>query len=74
MVVDTSIDNQINRTVSRDKVPEEQVKNVISSQVDRKKRLQEADFIIMNDGSLEDLKNETQKLHEKFLVIVNEKG
>ena len=67
LVVDVPEESQIVRTAKRDGVSEEQVKNIISAQIDREKRLEQADEIIINDGSMEDLKEKVIVLHAKYL-------
>jgi len=67
LVVDVPEESQIARTAKRDGVSEEQVKNIISAQIDREKRLEQADEIIINDGSMEDLKEKVMVLHSKYL-------
>ena len=69
LVVDVPIETQIQRTSKRDNVSEEQIKSIISSQIDRESRLQQADEIILNDGSLEELAVKVKELHEIFLAI-----
>ena len=68
LVVDVPIETQIQRTSKRDNVSEEQIKSIISSQIDRESRLRQADEIILNDGSLEELAVKVKELHEKFLA------
>ena len=67
LVVDVPEESQIARTAKRDGVSEEQVKNIISAQIDREKRLKQADEIIINDGSMEELKEKVVVLHTKYL-------
>ena len=67
LVVDVPEESQIARTTKRDGVSEEQVKNIISAQIDREKRLEQADEIIINDGSMEELKEKVLVLHTKYL-------
>ena len=67
LVVDVPEESQIARTAKRDDVSEEQVKNIISAQIDREKRLEQADEIIINDGSMEELKEKVVVLHTKYL-------
>ena len=67
LVVDVPEESQIARTAKRDGVSEEQVKNIISAQIDREKRLEQADEIIINDGSMEELKEKVMVLHAKYL-------
>ena len=66
LVVDVPEESQIARTAKRDGVSEEQVKNIISAQIDRKKRLKQADEIIINDGSMEELREKVMVLHKKY--------
>jgi len=67
LVVDVPEEFQVTRTAKRDGVSEEQVKNIISAQIDREKRLEQADEIIINDGSMEELKEKVVVLHTKYL-------
>jgi len=67
LVVDVPVEMQIQRTSERDNVSEEQIKSIIASQIDRDSRLEQADEVILNDGSIQDLKNKVKKLHIKFL-------
>ena len=67
LVVDVPVEMQIQRTSERDNVSEEQIKSIIASQIDRESRLEQADEVILNDGSIQDLKNKVKKLHIKFL-------
>ena len=66
LVVDVPEESQIARTAKRDGVSEEQVKNIISAQIDREKRLKQADEIIINDGSMEELREKVMVLHKKY--------
>ena len=67
LVVDVPVEMQIQRTSERDNVSEEQIKSIIASQIDRDSRLEQADEVILNDGSIQDLKNKVKKVHIKFL-------
>ena len=67
IVVDVPEEIQIQRTANRDNVSEEQVKSIISSQIDRISRLEQADEVIVNDGSLQELESKVQQLHKKFI-------
>ncbi len=70
LVVDVPVEIQIDRTSQRDNVSEEQIKSIIASQIDRKARLEQADEVILNEGSLEDLESKVKELHEKFLSLL----
>jgi dephospho-CoA kinase len=69
LVVDVPVEIQIQRTSKRDNVSEEQIESIIASQIDRDSRLEQADEVILNDGSIEDLESKVQELHEKFLSL-----
>ena len=64
IVVDTSEDNQIDRTTKRDNVEASQIKSIIDAQIDRKTRNELADIIISNDGSLQELEEKVKKIHQ----------
>ena len=67
LVVDVPVEIQIKRTSKRDNVSEEQIKSIIASQIDRDSRLEQADEVILNDGSIQHLESKVQELHKKFL-------
>ena len=67
LVVDVPEESQISRTSKRDGVSEEQVKSIIATQINREQRLKQADEIIINDGSIEELKEKILVLHTKYL-------
>ena len=61
LVVDCTIEEQIQRATQRDDCKEEHVKAIIDSQIDRQIRLQLADDIIENHGTIESLKHKVAK-------------
>lgn len=67
LVVDVPVDTQISRTLERDGVSKEQVNSIINSQIDRERRLELADEVISNEGSLQDLQAAVKELHDKFM-------
>jgi dephospho-CoA kinase len=67
LVVDVPVEIQIERTSKRDNVSEGQIKSIIASQLDRDSRLEQADEVILNDGSIQHLESKVQELHKKFL-------
>lgn len=69
LVVDTPEDLQISRTVARDKISHEDVKAILMTQTSRKKRLEIADDIIINDGNYEDLISQVDQLHTLYLSL-----
>ena len=68
LVVDVPVELQVERTLKRDQVPEDQVKSIIKAQISRKNRLEFADEVIVNDGSLEELHSTVMKFHQKFIA------
>lgn len=72
LVVDVSVETQLARTMSRDDNDEAQVRAIIASQISREKRLEAADDVISNDGSLEELRPKVLALHEKYLKLAAE--
>jgi dephospho-CoA kinase len=69
LVVDTSADSQISRTLERDNMSESLVKAIIKSQASRDARLAAADDVIDNSRGLKNLKQQVQQLHEKYLQL-----
>lgn len=67
LVVDVPIELQMERTTKRDGVSKDQVKSIIKSQINRDERLQLADEIIINEGSIEDLEMIVRELHKKLI-------
>ena len=68
LVVDVPVETQIERTLKRDGVSEEQVQSIIKAQISRQKRLQLADEVIVNDSTLGSLQLAVKKLHQQFIA------
>ena len=60
---------QIKRTLLRDNLNLELIKNIIKSQPSRVELSQIANDIIKNNGSLSRLNRDIQKLHEKYIEL-----
>ncbi len=69
LVVDAPQEQQINRTMKKNKMSEKEVKAIIVTQANREQRLASADDIIYNDNSLTKLKQQVQQLHQKYLIL-----
>jgi len=69
IVVDADEKTQIARICARDELTEEEAKLIVKSQAKREERLGHADDIIHNDGSLDELKSEVEKLNKKYLAM-----
>ena len=70
LVIDCDVDVQISRTSKRDNQTKSDIENIINNQATREQRLSIADDVIVNNGSLDLLRNEVLKIHKKYLEIV----
>ena len=69
VVVDVSVETQIDRTMRRDDNTRDQVESIIAAQVNRAKRLEYADDIINNDQSPNELAEKVAQLHKTYLKL-----
>jgi dephospho-CoA kinase len=69
LVVDVAADTQIYRTMTRDGVPEQQVRSILKAQVDRGTRLMHADDVIDNNTDNAQLLPQVTQLHQKYLAL-----
>lgn len=67
LVIDSSPEEQLARTLKRDNSTAKLVQAIIESQVDRKTRLNAADYIIRNSTSLDELKKQVSNTHQLLL-------
>ena len=61
IVVDASTANVLRRLKKRTGMSEEDVRARLAAQADKKERLAMADFVVSNDGTLEDLESEIER-------------
>ena len=69
LVVDTDEQRQLERTSKRDRVPIEAVRKITAAQAKREARLARADDVIVNDGTIEDLERQVERLHSRYLAL-----
>ena len=69
VVVDVPKDVQIQRTAKRDKVSSNQVEQMVAAQMKREKRLEKADDVLLNNGTIEDLEKQVEELHKKYIQM-----
>ncbi|EPL63169.1 dephospho-CoA kinase [Pseudomonas kunmingensis] len=69
LVVDVPESLQIARTTARDQASEEQVRAILSAQVQREERLKHADDVLVNDRDLSWLGVEVERLHRFYLTL-----
>ena len=70
LVIDCDVDVQISRTSKRDNQTKSDIENIVNKQATREQRLSIADEVIVNNGSLDLLRNEVLKIHKKYLEII----
>ena len=70
LVIDCDVGVQISRTSKRDNQTKSDIENIVNKQATREQRLSIADDVIVNNGSLDLLRNEVLKIHKKYLEIV----
>lgn len=71
LVIDIPTRLQIERSTHRDNCSSELIKKIISSQVDRQTRLNQADDIIDNSGSFLELESKVKALFQYYCAFVN---
>ena len=70
LVIDCKVDDQIERVKKRDGIDTSIIQSIIEQQVDRNYRIEKADDIVINDGSIEKLEESIKVLHKKYLNLV----
>ncbi|MGB0360249.1 MAG: dephospho-CoA kinase [Endozoicomonas sp.] len=70
LVVDLPEKIQVKRAMKRDDMDEEQTRKIIKSQIPRDKRLEWADDVIDNSGTLKQLRHSLESLHQKYLSLI----
>lgn len=69
IVVDCPEQQQIERITQRSGLAEANVRAIMSQQIDRTQRLDLADEIIRNDGSMDALREQVKKLHTRLIAL-----
>ncbi len=67
LVIDCDENTQISRAMARSKLTKEEVKAIMAAQTSREVRLNGADEVIENHGSLAELNENVNKLHNKLI-------
>lgn len=70
LVIDSPVEQQINRTINRDGVSRQQAEAIVAAQMERRERLKQADDIVLNDGDLDHLHRQISSLHQRYLSMV----
>lgn len=69
LVVDCSVPRQVERVQARDGCSGSTVHAILATQFSREQRLSEADEVIDNDGPIEHLVPQVERLHRHFLSL-----
>lgn len=69
LLVDAKPEQQIQRSMARDKQSREQIERIMASQSNREQRLAMADDIIDNSSGLAALEQQVRKLHHKYRTL-----
>lgn len=69
LVVDCAVELQRTRLKLRNQFTDEEIDNILASQVQREERLAVADDVIHNDSDLNALRQQVGKLHEHYLQL-----
>lgn len=72
LVIDASETTQIDRSTRRDDNDEKLIRSIIASQIDRSDRIQQADDLVCNEGNLEQLRENIESLHRKYMELVEQ--
>jgi dephospho-CoA kinase len=69
LVVDVDEAVQLQRVIARDGSTEEQAHAIVASQASRSARLAAADDVLLNTGTVRDLRQAVDQLHERYLRV-----
>ena len=69
LVIDVPQSLQIQRTLQRDGISEQQVQAILKAQSSREDRLNHADDVLVNDKDLAWLHGEVERLHHFYLTL-----
>lgn len=74
LVVDCPEAEQVRRLTARDRSSAEEATRILAAQASREQRLEIADDVIENTGSLEDLRRFVATLHANYQLIAERRG
>jgi dephospho-CoA kinase len=69
LVIDASEDLQRQRASQRDGVSSEQIASIMAAQLTRAERLQKADDVVINHGDLDELYQQLDLVHQRYLQL-----
>lgn len=69
LLVDCPEEDQLRRLMARDGSDEQQAQRILAAQATREQRLDAADDVIVNTGTLDDLQRFVQTLHRNYALL-----
>ena len=69
LVVDCPPEEQLRRLISRDSSSPEEARRILQAQASREQRLAAADDVIVNTGTVDDLRQFVRTLHDNYLLL-----
>lgn len=69
LVIDVNERSQLQRTMQRDNIDKKTAQAIIDAQINRQDRLLAANDIIDNQGSIDELQQQVQQLHQRYLQL-----
>jgi dephospho-CoA kinase len=72
LVIDVDEETQRARLKARDGTSDAQARAILAAQATRAQRLAAADDVLTNSGSLEALRREVDRLHERYLTLASQ--
>jgi dephospho-CoA kinase len=69
LVVDVDETVQLQRVMARDGGTEKEARAILASQASRSARLAAADDVLLNTGTIPDLRQAVDQLHERYLLV-----
>ncbi len=73
LVIDTPLEQQLARVTARDNISRAELDAILATQASRGERLEIADDVLINDGTLEQLRSEVERLHHSYLHLASDK-
>ena len=73
LVVDCEESQQIERTMARSHLTEDAVRRIMTAQLPRARRLEQADEVLSNDADINSLRAQVEVLHQQYLKAAAQK-
>jgi dephospho-CoA kinase len=69
LVVDVDEQTQLQRLMARDGGTHQQAEAILAAQASRASRLKAADDVLLNAGTVQDLRHAVDQLHQRYLSL-----